>query len=308
MRQLRVGLAQLNVSVGDVEGNARRVLDAIERARALGVDLVAFPELCLTGYPPEDLLFRPAFIEANLRALDRVARASTGLIVVVGFVDRRDDIMNAAAVCHDGAVAGVYHKQYLPNYGVFDENRYFQAGVGHAGLRAGRGRARPGGEHLRGHLVPHRPDDSADARRGGGGGLDQLLALPRRQGALPREDAGDPGGGSRRVSRVREPGRGTGRAGLRRPVHDLRPGRGPARARPGVRGGPGGRRPRPRRGVPGEAPGLAPAEGEARRHRARPPDRPLAAAGAAAAGAAGPHDGVPRSGRRGVRGARDRDP
>jgi NAD+ synthase (glutamine-hydrolysing) len=129
VRQLRVGLAQLNVSVGDVEGNARRVLDAIERARGLGVDLVAFPELCLTGYPPEDLLFRPAFIEANLRALDRVARASTGIITVVGFVDRRDDIMNAAAVCHDGAVAGVYHKQYLPNYGVFDENRYFQAGV-----------------------------------------------------------------------------------------------------------------------------------------------------------------------------------
>ena len=129
MRQLRIGLAQLNVTVGDIEGNARRVLDEIERARALGVDLVAFPELCLTGYPPEDLLFRAAFIEANLRALDRVARASTGLIVVVGFVDRRDDIMNAAAVCHDGAVAGVYHKQYLPNYGVFDENRYFQAGV-----------------------------------------------------------------------------------------------------------------------------------------------------------------------------------
>ena len=129
MRQLRIGLAQLNVCVGDVEGNARRVLGEIERARALGVDLVAFPELCLTGYPPEDLLFRSAFIEANLRALDQVARASTGLIVVVGFVDRQDDIMNAAAVCHDGAVAGVYHKQYLPNYGVFDENRYFQAGV-----------------------------------------------------------------------------------------------------------------------------------------------------------------------------------
>ncbi len=129
MRQLRVGLAQVNVTVGDVEGNTRRVLDEIERARALGVDLVAFPELCLTGYPPEDLLFRSAFIEANLRALDRVARASAGLTVVVGFVDRRDDIMNAAAVCHDGEVAGVYHKQYLPNYGVFDENRYFQAGV-----------------------------------------------------------------------------------------------------------------------------------------------------------------------------------
>ena len=86
MRQLRIGLAQVNVTVGDIEGNTRRVLDEIERARALGVDLVAFPELCLTGYPPEDLLFRPAFIEANFRALDRVARASTGLIVVVGFV------------------------------------------------------------------------------------------------------------------------------------------------------------------------------------------------------------------------------
>ena len=129
MRQLRIGLAQVNVTVGDVEGNTRRVLDEIERARALAVDLIAFPELCLTGYPPEDLLFRASFIEANLRALERVARASTGLITVVGFVDRRDDIMNAAAVCHDGKVAGVYHKQYLPNYGVFDENRYFQAGV-----------------------------------------------------------------------------------------------------------------------------------------------------------------------------------
>jgi NAD+ synthase (glutamine-hydrolysing) len=129
VRQVRVGLAQVNVAVGDVEGNARRVLDEIERARALGVDLIAFPELCLTGYPPEDLLFRSALIEANLRALDRVARATAGLTAVVGFVDRRDDIANAAAVCHDGAVGGVYHKQYLPNYGVFDENRYFQAGT-----------------------------------------------------------------------------------------------------------------------------------------------------------------------------------
>jgi NAD+ synthase (glutamine-hydrolysing) len=129
VRHLRVGLAQINVTVGDVEGNARRVVDELDRARGLGVDLVAFPELCLAGYPPEDLLFRSAFIEANLRALDRVARATAGLTAVVGFVDRGDDIANAAAVCHDGAVAGVYHKQYLPNYGVFDEDRYFQAGT-----------------------------------------------------------------------------------------------------------------------------------------------------------------------------------
>src|SRR4029077_8368261 len=118
MRRVRMGLGQVNPTVGAVEANARLVIAGMERARALGCDVVAFPELCLTGYPPEDLLFKPAFIEANLRALDRVARASTGLIVVVGFVDRRDNIMNAAAICHEGVVAGVYHKQYLPNYGV----------------------------------------------------------------------------------------------------------------------------------------------------------------------------------------------
>src|SRR5207245_78287 len=119
----------INPTVGDFEGNVRRIVEAIERARALGCHLVAFPELAVPGYPPEDLLFKPAFIEANLRALDEVARASRGLTVVVGFVDRRDDIFNAPASLHDGASASVYHKQYLPNYGVFDENRYFQAGT-----------------------------------------------------------------------------------------------------------------------------------------------------------------------------------
>src|SRR6058998_239609 len=128
MRRIRVGLAQINPTVGAIEANARLVLDWMERARAAGCDLLAFPELALTGYPPEDLLFKPAFIEANLRALDDVTRAAAGLTVVVGFVDRRDDIMNAAAVIHDRTLAGIYHKQYLPNYGVFDENRYFQAG------------------------------------------------------------------------------------------------------------------------------------------------------------------------------------
>src|SRR5213592_1516299 len=129
MRRFRVGLGQINPTVGDFEGNVRKIVEAIERARALGCQLVAFPELAIPGYPPEDLLFKPAFIEANLRALDDVTRASRGLTVVVGFVDRRDDIFNAAGVLHDGVVAGVYHKHYLPNYGVFDENRYFQAGT-----------------------------------------------------------------------------------------------------------------------------------------------------------------------------------
>src|SRR5437867_11444406 len=129
MRRVRVALGQINPTVGDFERNVRMIVEAIDQARALGCALVAFPELAITGYPPEDLLFKPAFIEANLKALDEVTRASRGLSVVVGFVDKRDDIFNAAAVLHDGARAGVYHKQYLPNYGVFDENRYFQAGT-----------------------------------------------------------------------------------------------------------------------------------------------------------------------------------
>jgi NAD+ synthase (glutamine-hydrolysing) len=129
MKVVRIGLAQINATVGDLEGNVRKIVDTVERARQRGVRLVAFPELAVPGYPPEDLLFKSAFIEANLRALDDVARATAGLTAVVGFVDRRDDIFNAAAVIHDGRIAGVYHKHYLPNYGVFDENRYFQAGT-----------------------------------------------------------------------------------------------------------------------------------------------------------------------------------
>jgi len=128
MRRFRVSLAQINPTVGDVEGNVRRVIDDIGRARALGSDLVAFPELAVTGYPPEDLLFKSAFIEANLAGLRAIVQAARDVTVVVGFVDKRQDIYNAAAVIHDGALAGVYHKQFLPNYGVFDENRYFQAG------------------------------------------------------------------------------------------------------------------------------------------------------------------------------------
>ncbi|HEV8143337.1 MAG TPA: NAD+ synthase [Methylomirabilota bacterium] len=129
MRRYRIGLAQINPTVGDLDGNVRKIVEGMEHARRLGCRLVAFPELAVPGYPPEDLLFKRAFIEANLRALDEVTRASRGLTAIVGFVDKRDDIFNAAAVLHDGARAGVYHKQYLPNYGVFDENRYFQAGT-----------------------------------------------------------------------------------------------------------------------------------------------------------------------------------
>ncbi len=126
---LRVLLAQINTLVGDLEGNRRRIEGALERARKGGADLVVFPELTLTGYPPEDLLLRPGFVEANLQALEDLLPATRGLTALVGFVDRKDDLYNAAALLHDGRVVTVYHKRYLPNYSVFDEDRYFQVGT-----------------------------------------------------------------------------------------------------------------------------------------------------------------------------------
>jgi len=128
MRTLRIALAQINATVGDLDGNREKIIHYIDRARKAGAALVTFPELAVTGYPPEDLLFKPRFIEANLRSLDQIVTATKGIAAVVGFVDRQDDIYNAAAVVCNGKLHDVYHKAYLPNYGVFDEDRYFQAG------------------------------------------------------------------------------------------------------------------------------------------------------------------------------------
>lgn len=125
---LRLALGQINTTVGDVRGNGKRIIDVIRRARNLNVDLVAFPELAIPGYPPEDLLLNPTFLKVNLETLAQVAMATKGITAIVGFADMQDDIYNAAAILHDGKLAGVYHKMYLPNYGVFDENRYFQSG------------------------------------------------------------------------------------------------------------------------------------------------------------------------------------
>jgi NAD+ synthase (glutamine-hydrolysing) len=128
MRQLRIALAQINTTVGDLEGNLAKILANVKTAKTQGADMVVFPELAIPGYPPEDLLLKPQFIEANLAILKDVALAAQHILIVVGFADRQDDIYNAAAVCCQRRVAGVYHKRYLPNYGVFDEDRYFQAG------------------------------------------------------------------------------------------------------------------------------------------------------------------------------------
>ncbi len=128
MHRLRVALAQINPTVGDIQGNCELIRSRIREAREAGVDVVAFPELAITGYPPEDLLLKPCFVDDNLSALRGLAPEAEGITVIVGFVDKDEDIYNAAAVLHDGEVAGTYHKTYLPNYSVFDENRYFQQG------------------------------------------------------------------------------------------------------------------------------------------------------------------------------------
>jgi len=128
MKTLRLALAQINTTVGDLNGNAQKVLDYVAQARDQGADVVAFPELTIPGYPPEDLLMRSRFVDDNVKALHHVASQVHGITAVVGFVDADTDLYNAAAVLHDGEVKGVYHKQYLPNYGVFDERRYFLGG------------------------------------------------------------------------------------------------------------------------------------------------------------------------------------
>jgi NAD+ synthase (glutamine-hydrolysing) len=125
---LRLALAQLNAVVGDLSGNRAKVLSFLADARRAEADLVVFPELAVTGYPPEDLLLRPGFVRAARATLDEIARATDGLVALVGtpWFDR--DLANACAVCADGEIRAVYRKQFLPNYGVFDEHRYFAEG------------------------------------------------------------------------------------------------------------------------------------------------------------------------------------
>ncbi|MEA2429357.1 MAG: hypothetical protein QOF37_2985 [Thermoleophilaceae bacterium] len=126
---LRVALAQINTVVGDIGGNSKKIRAYIERARDEGAQLVVFPELAVTGYPPEDLLLKTHFVDAAGAALEEIARDAEDIVALVGFPERRDDVYNAAAVLADGRVQAVYRKIYLPNYGVFDEQRYFQSGA-----------------------------------------------------------------------------------------------------------------------------------------------------------------------------------
>src|SRR5580698_7574964 len=128
MSYLRLAAAQLNTVVGDLPGNVDRILGALSAAEAAGADICVVPELAIPGYPPEDLLLKPGFVADNVAALEKVAAATRDCAVVVGYVGAAPGgtgLANAAAICAGGRVAGVYRKHFLPNYGVFDEQRWF---------------------------------------------------------------------------------------------------------------------------------------------------------------------------------------
>ena len=129
MSRLTVALAQIDSTVGDLDGNAEKIRSGIDRARSAGAQLVIFPELALTGYPPEDLLIKQHFLRRTAERMEELAEAAEDVVALVGYPQLRDDVYNACAVLADGAIQAVYRKTYLPNYGVFDEQRYFQQGT-----------------------------------------------------------------------------------------------------------------------------------------------------------------------------------
>ena len=129
MRTFRLAIAQINSTVGDLDANSKKILDYIDQSRSNQADLVIFPELAIPGYPPEDLIFKSHFVQANIHQMNQVVKASTGISVVVGFIDFDTQLYNASAIACDGELVDIYHKIFLPNHGVFDEKRYFKAGV-----------------------------------------------------------------------------------------------------------------------------------------------------------------------------------
>jgi NAD+ synthase (glutamine-hydrolysing) len=129
MKSLRLALAQINSTVGDLKGNAEKISALIKKGARYQADIIAFPELALTGYPPEDLLLKPQFVSDNLSGLKKISSSTSGITSVIGFVDSDGrNLYNAAAVISECKIIDVYHKIFLPNYGVFDEQRYFKSG------------------------------------------------------------------------------------------------------------------------------------------------------------------------------------
>src|SRR5881398_3956274 len=127
---MRLALAQINVVVGDLDGNRTRIVGAVTEAREVGADLIVLPELAVTGYPPEDLLLRPGFVRAAQACTEAIAAEVTGIVALVGAPLFDGALYDACAVCRDGAIETYARKRHLPNYGVFDEKRYFASGEG----------------------------------------------------------------------------------------------------------------------------------------------------------------------------------
>lgn len=126
---IRIAMCQMNCTVGDLKGNKEKILEYLHKAESLGADIVCFPELAITGYPPEDLVLKPSFVKENMDAMYDISKKVKDMVVVCGFVNREEDrTYNSAAVMYKGSVCGIYHKALLPNYGVFDEKRYFRPG------------------------------------------------------------------------------------------------------------------------------------------------------------------------------------
>ena len=126
---MKIAIAQINSCVGDLEGNSKKIIDFINRAKELNVGIVSFPELAITGYPPEDLLLKPQFIKDNILRLNQIVKSCENITAIVGFVDEvKNNLYNAAAIISNKKIKGIYHKICLPNYSVFDEKRYFQPG------------------------------------------------------------------------------------------------------------------------------------------------------------------------------------
>ena len=137
---IRFALAQINPTVGDIDGNVERIVHAAEWAAKARAQVVVAPELAVCGYPPEDLVLKRGFLAANRDAIETIAGVTDGVLAIVGFVESSEGrLYNSAAICQRGQVAAVYRKQLLPNYGVFDEHRYFEPGGSHVLIETAQG-------------------------------------------------------------------------------------------------------------------------------------------------------------------------
>ena len=241
---MRLALAQINTIVGDLDGNRERILPRSPRRASAGADLVLFPELAVTGYPPEDLLLRPGFVraaEAVARGDRRARRTASSPSSASPHFDR--DLYNACAVCADGEVKAVYRKRFLPELRRLRRGPLLRARPRPGPARARRDADRP--DDLRGHVAAGPAGDRSRAGRRPAAREHLRVAVPRRQGARARGDVRDTRARQRVLRRLLQRGRRAGRADLRRPLaRARRRGRGP-RPRARLRGGAARRRRRP---------------------------------------------------------------